>query len=142
MKKDFNTYTEKSRIGIGHLRPDQFLDHLAVIIIKLLKFHLVIDCIFFYMNNWRCFVLKPTSSKGAPEQRTNRVIHLVHLIRPHTIWNVQVVQVGTQTNRDNSIEPASHCTEHTNKQTEMIQSSYPPIMRKNQRRCYGLLHED
>ena len=110
-----------------------------MIIIKPLKYHLVIDCTFFYMNNWRCFVLKPTSSKGAPEQRTNRVIHLVHLIQPHTIRNVQV---GTQTNRDDPFEPASRYTERTNKSTEKIQSSFPPIMRKNQRRCYGLLQEE
>ena len=84
-------------------------------------------------------MLKPTNSKGAPEQRTNRQIDLVHLVLPHTIRNAQV---GTQTNRDDPIEPASHYTEHTNKQTEMIQSSYPPIMRKNQRRCYGLLQEE
>ena len=91
------------------------------------------------MNNWRCFALKPTNSKGAPKQHTNRQIHLVHLIWFHT---KRKVQVGTQINRDDPIEPASHYTERTNKQTEMIQSSYPPIMRKNQRRCYGLLRED
>ena len=77
--------------------------------------------------------------KGAPEQRTNRQIYLVHLIRSHTIWNVQV---GTQTNRDDPFEPASRYTERTNKSTEKIQSSFPPIMRKNQRRCYGLLQEE
>ena len=80
-EEDFNSGTKKSVVGIGYLRPDQFLDHLTVITTfnssRIFEIHPSTSMLKFVLTPWLLLPLFHLSQISIKSESNFQIFHSV-----------------------------------------------------------------